>query len=377
MAIVTSIPSEPTRAQVAAITRAPERERYVDTFRGMLIAHMALDHASLMFNVGRGGEELAALAPDFPADLWQFLTRFTGIPVAPAFFFMAGFMVAMTSLAREARGVAPAEITRRLIIRGLVLIAADAIVMGLPRALMGFYSFMVLSSIGVAIIVLALLRHVSSTILLPASLAVLLLHPLIDVSWLPVELRAILYEPVREGVVRSMYPIIPWGAIVVLGFVVGRDAVTRQRSTRYWLGLAAICFTAFFAVRLYGEYGNAYAYASIASRDFWFFAKYPPDLPFLSWAFALTFVFIAVLQSITRERVPGPLRPFEVFGRVPFFFYLVHFYVLGIAQAALQVELGLPGTYAVWIALLAVMLWPCQWYYRKKRDRPNFVMRYL
>jgi hypothetical protein len=57
-----------------------------------------------------------------------------------------------------------------LIIRGLVLIAADAIIMGLPRALMGFYSFMVLSSIGVAIIALALLRDVSSRVLLPVAL---------------------------------------------------------------------------------------------------------------------------------------------------------------------------------------------------------------
>jgi uncharacterized membrane protein len=286
-------------------------------------------------------------------------------------------MVAMTSLAREARGVASAEITRRLIIRGLVLIAADAIIMGLPRALMGFYSFMVLSSIGVAIIVLALIRHVSSKILLPASLAVLLLHPLIDVSWLPLELRAILYEPVREGVVRSMYPIIPWGAIVVLGFVVGRDAVTHRRSLRHWLGLAAICFAAFFAARLYGEYGNAYPYTSITSRDFWFFAKYPPDLPFLAWAFAITFVSIAALQAVTRDRVPALLRPLEVFGRVPFFFYLVHFYMLGIAQAAMQTKLSLAGTFVVWLVLLAVMIWPCQWYYRKKRDRPNFVTRYL
>ena len=377
MAIVTSIPSEPTRAQVAAITHAPARERYVDTFRGLLIAHMALDHASLMFNAGRGGEELAALPADFPVDFWQFLTRFTGIPVAPAFCFMAGFMVAMTSLARETRGVAPTEVTRRLIIRGLVLIAADAIVMGLPRALMGFYSFMVLSSIGVAIIVLALIRHVSSKVLLPASLAVLLLHPLIDMSWLPVELRAILYEPVREGVVRSMYPIIPWGAIVVLGFAVGGDAVTQQRSVRYWLTLAAGCFTGFFAIRLHGDYGNAYPYASLTSREFWFFAKYPPDLPFLAWAFALTFMTIAALQAITRERVPALLKPLEVFGRVPFFFYLVHFYVLGIAQAALRMKLSLAETYLVWLALLAVMVWPCQWYYRKKRERPNFVTRYL
>jgi uncharacterized membrane protein len=366
-----------TRDSISHVTNATVRERYVDVFRGLLIAHMALDHASLMFNAGRGGEELAALPPSFPADVWQFLTRFTGIPVAPAFCFMAGFMVALTSCARAVRGVPHNEVTRRLIIRGLVLIAADAVIMGLPRALMGFYSFMVLSSIGVAIIILALVRDIPSRILLPVALAVLLLHPLIDVSSLPIALQAILYEPVREGPIRSMYPIVPWGAIVVLGFVVGRDALSRDRPSRLWMTLAALCLVAFLILRINGGYGNAYEYASFSSRDFWFFAKYPPDLPFLAWAFAMTFIALAALQAIVREHTPTVLRPFEIFGRVPFFFYLVHFYVLGIAAALLRTKFSLPGTYVVWLLLLAAMTWPCVWYYRKKHERPNFITRYV
>src|SRR4029453_18645234 len=108
------------------------------------------------------------------------LTRFLGVPVAPGFFFMAGFMVALTSLAREQRGLTHAEVTRRLIIRGLVLIAVDAIIMGLPRALMGFYSFMTLSSIGVGIIALAFMRDWPSKVLLPIALAILALNSLLD-----------------------------------------------------------------------------------------------------------------------------------------------------------------------------------------------------
>ncbi|NJM55592.1 MAG: hypothetical protein HC841_06465 [Verrucomicrobiae bacterium] len=130
----------------------------------ILIAHMALDHASLMFNAGRGAEELAAVAPAAPADFLQFLMRFTGVPVAPGFFFMAGFMVALTSVGRAQRGVLDAMITRQLIIRGLVLLAVDALIMGLPRAAMGFYSFVVLSSVGAGIILLALVRHLPSRV---------------------------------------------------------------------------------------------------------------------------------------------------------------------------------------------------------------------
>ena len=353
-----------------------ERKRYVDVFRGLLITHMALDHASLMFNAGRPGEELAAAAPPVPADIFQFLTRFTGVPVAPAFFFMAGFMVALTSIARERRGLSQHEITRRLIVRGLVLIAVDALIMGLPRAAMGFYSFVVLSSIGASIIVLALVRHLPSKVLLAMAVAVFALAPLLDVSALPVPLQAILYEPIRTGGFRSLYPLIPWCAIVVVGFVVGRDAVSRKQPAPFWMLLAGVCLLLFLAIRLTGGYGNAYPYTSVSSLDFWFFAKYPPDLPFLTWSFAATFLALAALWT-TRSKPPALLRPFEVFGRVPFFFYVVHFYVLGIAAAIVRTKLSLFETYLVWLALLLVMAWPCAWYYRMKRDRPNVVTRYF
>ena len=353
-----------------------ERKRYVDVFRGLLITHMALDHASLMFNAGRPGEELAAAASPVPADIFQFLTRFTGVPVAPAFFFMAGFMVALTSIARERRGLSQHEITRRLIVRGLVLIAVDALIMGLPRAAMGFYSFVVLSSIGASIIVLALVRHLPSKVLLAMAVAVFALYPLLDVSALPVPLQAILYEPIRTGGFRSLYPLIPWCAIVVVGFVVGRDVVSRKQPAPFWMLLAGVCLLLFLAIRLTGGYGNAYPYTSVGSLDFWFFAKYPPDLPFLTWSFAATFLALAALWT-TRSQPPALLRPFEVFGRVPFFFYVVHFYVLGIAAAIVRTKLSLFETYLVWLLLLLVMAWPCAWYYGMKRDRPNLVTRYF
>jgi len=356
---------------------ATERRRYVDVFRGLLIAHMALDHASLMFNAGRGSEELASAAAPLAGDIWQFLTRFTGVPVAPAFFFMAGFMVAVTSIARENRGLGQQEVTRRLIVRGLVLLGVDAVIMGLPRAAMGFYSFVVLSSICASIIILALVRHWPSRILLPAALAILALHPLLDVSALPLPLRAILYEPVRTGVFRSLYPVIPWCAIVILGFVVGRDAVDRKQPVRFWLLCAGLSLVLFLGIRLAGGYGNAYPYASVMSLDFWSFAKYPPDLPFLTWAFAWTFVSLAALWWLTRTGTPALLRPFVIFGRVPFFFYVVHFYVLGVAAAIVRTKFGLLETYVIWLALLLVMAGPCAWYYAKKRDRPNLITRYF
>jgi uncharacterized membrane protein len=364
-------------ARSAATTASALRERYVDVFRGLLIAHMALDHASLFFNPGRPGEELASAAPAIPADFWQFLVRFLGVPVAPGFFFMAGFMVALTSFSREARGMSPQEVTRKLIVRGCVLIAVDALIMGLPRAAMGFYSFMVLTSIGASLILLALLRHLPNRVLLAAALAILVLHPLIDVSALPVALQAVLHEPIREGAFRSLYPLLPWCALPILGFVVGRDSLSRARPQRFWLLLAGASLAVFLLVRLAGGYGNAYPYERVASLEFWSFAKYPPDLPFIAWSCAVIFALLALLRQVTRDRTSALLQPFAVFGRVPFFFYVVHFYLLGLTAAITGFRTGLAGTCLIWMLLLIVMVWPCRWFADVKARRRRWWLAYL
>ncbi len=356
---------------------ADSREGYVNLFRGLLIAHMALDHASLIYNANRGGEELYASEPSFPASLGEFLARFTGVPVAPGFFFMAGFMIAWTSLAREARGVEPRVITHRLVVRGIVLLLVDAIVGGLPRAFGGYYSFVVLSSIGASIILTAWLRRLPQLPFAALALAILFLHPLIDASALPTPLRAVIYEPVREGHFRSLYPILPWCGIVFLGFVLGRDTFVNGPRPKLWLSLAALSLALFFGVRLSGGFGNAYPHSGFGHRDFWYFAKYPPDLPFLTWAFTWVFVMLTVVYFVAKDGVPRFLLPFATFGRVSFFFYVVHFYLLGPARAIIRMRMGIGGAVLVWICLLVVMYPLCRWYYRKKIERPNLITRYL
>jgi uncharacterized membrane protein len=242
---------------------------------------------------------------------------------------------------------------------------------------MGFYSFAVLSSIGVALMLLAALRHLPSAALLAAALAVLALHPLLDVSALPLALQAVLHVPVRTGAFRSLYPVVPWCAVMLVGYVVGRDAATREQPLRLWLALCAMCLLLFFVVRLHGGYGNGYPTAPIHTQAFWLLAKYPPDLPFLAWALAATFAALAAVWWVTRGGTPALLQPFAVFGRVPFFFYVVHFYVLGLAAAAVRAKFSLLAVVLIWLLLLVLMVPACAWYGDKKRHRPNLITRYF
>ncbi len=261
--------------------------------------------------------------------------------------------------------------------RGLVLLAVDAVLFGLPRMAMGFYSFAVLSSIGAGLLLLAAIRDWPTRVLLPVALAILVLHPLLDVSGLPVALRALLYEPVRSGALRSLYPVLPWFGSMLLGYVVGRGATTGDPPVRRWLAYGGISLAVFVVVRVANGYGNAYPYANASGMDFWLFAKYPPDLPFLSWALAAVFASLAALASVCRNGVPAILRPLETYGRVPFFFYIVHFFALGAVAAVAKVKLDVPGVLAVWVALLLAMWWPCTWYARLKRARPDGLTRLI
>jgi uncharacterized membrane protein len=341
------------------------RQSFVDVFRGLLMAHMALDHVSLFFNRFRFNSEFWHRMPEPPVDLAQFLTRFTGVPVAPGFSFMAGFMVAVTSGGRSERGTSEGTITRRLIVRGLVLILAEALVFGLP---MGGIRFEVLSCLGVSLILVALVRNAPPWLLLGSALAILGLHPLLP--------RIPVIYSVGGGV---LYPVIPWVGFMLIGHVVGRAHYRNpDASVRRWT-FAALAFAgAFLAVRLLRGYGNAFPYETIGSYAFFTWSKYPPDLAWTAWSLLMIFGALALLKAT--NPTSAPFRFVSAFGRVPFFFYLVHFIVLGVLALFVlgkDFKLPLAGVYAAWAALLVALWWPCRAYFGYKERNPKSLWRYL
>ena len=127
--------------------------------------------------------------------------------------------------------------------------------------------------------------------------------------------------------------------------------------------------------------------------------KYPPSLLFLLMTLGPALVALALLDG----RTPRALRPALVFGRVPFFYYLMHVLLLHLlAVVASAVRFGgvhwmfesptidrfpvtqpagwpvsLPAVYLAWVTVV-VLLYPCcRWYSALKARRTDAWLSYL
>jgi hypothetical protein len=96
----------------------------------------------------------------------------------------------------------------------------------------------------------------------------------------------------------------------------------------------------------------------------------------------------AILLLAFLERPPGAVgSKIVVYGRVPFFYYVLHIpLVHAMAIAALLLAFGprapsagfgLPVIYLAWAAVVALLYVPCRWFAALKARRRNPWLSYL
>jgi hypothetical protein len=84
---------------------------------------------------------------------------------------------------------------------------------------------------------------------------------------------------------------------------------------------------------------------------------------------------------------------FRVYGSVPFFYYVLHFYIIHLAAVitakAMHVKTGEPFSptsawgfrllivYAVWLTIVASLYYPCKWFMGVKQRRKDWWLSYL
>jgi len=386
----------------------------VDALRGLVMIIMALDHTR---------EFLHADAMSFSADNLArttpilFLTRWVTHICAPVFLATAGMAAGL----RLARGGSKAELSRYLVTRGLWLIAVEVVVM---RLAMNFtfdlrypVFLIILWALGWSMVALAGLIHLPARVVGIIGLAIIVGHNTLDgvaassfgpLAWL----WHVLHQPglITIGAVSAIagYPVLPWIGVMALGFwaagIYAWPPARRERALRV-AGVGAVA--GFVLLRTLNGYGDPAPWTPQATPlmtavSFFNTAKYPPSLIFLLMTLGPAALLLAWLERVR----PGPRHPFVVFGRVPFAYYVVHFWLLhavaalaaflrygtaawaffwhplpsmGGAREMFPADLGYPlwVVYVAWLLLVTALYPACRWLAEVKARRRDWWLSYL
>ncbi len=280
-----TIALEPRQSTLAELPIRTTRLDRVDLVRGLVMVIMVLDHVRAYFTEVRFD----------PTDLTQtsgplFLTRWITHFCAPTFIFLAGASawVAGTRRTRD-------ELSRLLLSRGLWLVLLEFTVISFGwyfnlRMEKGLVA-QVIWVIGASMVVLAGLIYLPRAAIAAFGLALVLGHNLFDgitpesTGGLAVVWRLLhVPGPLGDLPVFLLYPLVPWVAVMALGYLAGPMVFSRQptaaaRLIRFGLGLVA----AFLVLRALDIYGDAHPRLlqgddATLAMSFLNLTKYPPSL---------------------------------------------------------------------------------------------------
>lgn len=391
-----------TSPPVAASVR--KRVESVDVVRGIIMIVMALDHTRDYFGIpGQNPVDLSK------ASAALFLTRWITNICAPVFFLLTG-TGAYLALRRRSR----AELSHFLLTRGLWLIFVEVVVM---RCLSYQFNFdyhvtilLVLWALGWSMIVLALLVRFPTLVATVFGIVLIATHNLLDGVQSRNPLWVILHAPgfvlqMPTHVVFAAYPLIPWVGVTAVGFSLGQLYAWDADRRRSWMLRAGIALTAAFLVLRYiNVYGDPAHWTTQKSALFTVLSflnvvKYPPSLLFL----LMTLGPALILLGLADRRTPRALEPALIIGKVPMFYYVLHFtliHLLAVATCLVRYgsahwmtespDLGhypfsappewgysLPVVYLVW-ALVVIAMYPlCRWFAAVKQRRSDWWLSYL
>jgi uncharacterized membrane protein len=385
---------------------ADSRDRLasVDTLRGIAMILMALDHVRDFF--GTPGISPTNLAQ---TTVPLFFTRWITHLCAPTFFLLTG---TGASLALGRRTIP--ELSRFLLARGVWLIVLElTVIRCLGYQFNADYKvtmLVVIWALGWSMVVLSALVWLPSSAILALALLTIAGHNLQDGFRSAHPFWVILHSPGlvvnRPGfVVFAAYPLIPWIAVTAAGYALGRIYRWDPGPRRTFLlrgGLLVV--TAFAILRAVNVYGDPARWAMQASSamtvvSFLNLTKYPPSLLFLLMTLGPALLILRALDS----RTPPLLRPAQIFGQVPLFYFVLHLTLIHLLAVALcyawngavhwmfeSPDLGaypftpppgwglpLPWTYAIWVAVVLLLYPVCAWYAAVKRRHAAPWLSYL
>lgn len=305
----------------------------IDILRGVVMVLMALDHTRDYFHLGALVKDPMDLATSTPV---IFLTRFITHFCAPVFVFLAG-----TSAFLYGTRKTKTELFKFLITRGLWLIIVEIVIMNFIWFFDIRYSTILLQvifAIGVSMIVLGMLIYFPQKSILILALVLITGHNLLDgitvegksfssIVWYMFHQHS--FIKFSESFVMIFdYPVLPWIGVMATGYCFGRlyakDFNVRMRQKwLLYLGLGSTVL--FFVLRGINIYGDLIPWTTqkdtmYTIMSFFNVTKYPPSLLFLLITLGPSLLFLYATEGLKNKFTDFLL----VFGRVPFFFYVIH-----------------------------------------------------
>ena len=386
----------PTQARVASI----------DLIRGAIMVLMAIDHVRVYSGVPAGGPTAGV-----------FFTRWVTHFCAPAFVFLAGSSAFLYGRRRDG-------LSRFLLTRGVWLVLLEFTVLRLAWTFNFDFRHYAMAGviwvIGASMIVMAAVVKLPPNAIAALGLLIIGAHNLLDsrlesiaehlsehsLSGLWKFLYVGFYAgPVHIGELQLyvLYSLIPWIGVMAAGYAFGKVFTfedSRRRNYCFTIGLCAIAL--FLLLRGFNLYGDPFPWRSgsrlPAALAFLNTTKYPASLSFLLMTLGPTIASIPLM-----ERLTGPLtRVVGVFGRVPFFYYVLHIPLIhALAILVSKVRFGYVNAwlftnhpmgnprppagymwslwllYLIWATAILMLYFSCRWFANLKSRRKDWWLSYL
>jgi uncharacterized membrane protein len=392
----------------------------IDLTRGIVMIIMALDHVRDLMHVHAIGQSPTDLGTTTPI---LFFTRWITHLCAPTFVFLAG-----TSAYLSFKNKNDIFRSRQFLLkRGLWLILVEITILNFGLFFdPAFHTiiFIVIAAIGTGFIILSLLLKLSYKTIGIIGLIIICCHDLMTIflsgpagamapgsmgensfiKTILTPLFALKFFPISSShFLIIAYPPIPWLGIMLVGYSSGKlfELPEVERKTIFMkIGVGALLL--FVLLRFINIYGDPFPWSTQKSMVYTFLSfmditKQPPSLLFCLATLGIMFLILAMAEKV-KNRFTNMVY---VYGKVPLFYYVVHFYVIhciliillflqGFHWADLDfvsgtygrpkgVESGIPlwGVYIIWVAIVMAMYKPCVWFGRYKAENKYWWLSYI
>lgn len=385
------------------------RVQSIDLLRGLVMIIMALDHCRGFFhynaNIGQDPLDISTTTP------LLFLTRWITHFCAPVFVFLSGTGIFLYG----SKGKTKKQVAFFLFTRGLWLMLIEIFVINpIWDFNFTFFGLQVIWAIGLSMVVLSALIFLPYPALLIIGLIIVCGHNFLDpvkmnennfpsFLWAVVhqQHRFIINDNLRIGL---QYPFFSWLGLMITGYALGKlylpavNAAYRKKFL-FYTGLAAIVL--FIILRWTNLYGDLHKWTEQKTTLFTIFdfintTKYPPSLLYMLMTIGPALIFLSFAENISNSIS----RKITVFGKVPFFYYVLHIFLIHafawllffatghgwknldfnhFREGSLPEGYGHPlwVVYVVWALVIIILYFPCRWYSRYKTTHKQWWLSYI